>query len=192
MLKKFLTLFMLSILSCTMMCCTTNASSVQEDIPTSIPDMSGYRNMDAQDHVYTEISFASLIELFRRKETAMVMISRENCIYCQNAVWVLNEAAKETGTAVYYVNADAPISAGGGKEENQRLYEELCGYMEDALRADETGEKGLYIPVVLNIQKGKLVKHHVSLTDSFNASQSEVLTEEEAKELTEIYKEVLK
>ena len=160
-------------------------------IPTKPVDMSGYRNMNANDHVYQEISSEILTEMFRKGQSGYVLISKTNCIYCQNAVWVLNKAAKDANTLIYYVDANNPISENPGKDVRERLYKELCGYIDDALLADEYGKKGMYVPVILNIRNGKLVKYHVSLTESFNPNESSILTKEQEDDLYKIYQKVL-
>ena len=181
-------LFIPLILFCLSLGCT---SSKPKEITYTIPDMSDYRNMEDTEHHFREISFESLIEIFRQKKTAIVWLSRINCMYCQNAVWIMNKAAEDAGISPYYVDAQKPISETGGKEENDRLYDELCGYIYDALLPDETGKRDLYIPLLLNIQNGKLIRYHTALTDSFSLSKSDTLSEEEVQELYDIYRTVI-
>ena len=173
-------------------CSAGSVSEVPEySISYTEADMSGYRNMEGKDHMFREIRFETLIDLFRHQGSAVVWISRTNCPYCQNAVWILNDAAEDAGIPVYYINADSPMSQNGTMEENQRLYEELCGYIQEALRTDETGTLTMYVPLLMNIQSGILINYHVSLTDSFSLSDSDTLSEKETEELYNIYRSVL-
>ena len=192
MLKKFFRRGFLSVLVLVLVFGTGCTAPAPKEITYTIPDMTGYKNMEEAEHHFREISFTSLLEIFRQKKSAIVWLSRTNCMYCQNAVWIVNKAAEDAGISAYYVDAQNPMSETGGKEENERLYKELCGYINDALRLDESyGTRELYIPLLLNIQDGKLVKYHVALVDSFSMSKSDTLTEEEAQELYDFYQEVL-
>ena len=190
--KKIISLFLILFIF-TQTGCTNKetVSSRHEEIPYTIPDMSGYRNMEGKEHNFREITLESLVELFRQKETFYIWMSKTDCIYCQNAVWILNDAALEAGASVYYLDTGRPLE-NMTVEEFYTLYDELCGYMRDACLVDNDGSLALYAPMIANIQNGQLIKHHVSLTDSYSAAESDTLNEEEVKELYAIYQEVLK
>lgn len=170
--------------------CTRNNSLNKEKYMGSLADMSGYISID-DDRRFYKISTAELLSLFRRNESGVVMISKEDCVYCQNAMHILNDAAKDSDSYIYYVDCNDPMPESTEKEERKQVFEDLCVFIDQALKTDEKGEKSLYVPLLIKVKNGKMTDYHFSLVSSFSVDKSLKLNDTEEKELYEIYRRMI-
>lgn len=156
----------------------TITSSVE--LKASVADMSGYEFLDDEDPAFVQITYSESLRLFQEKGSGILFYGYEDCYYCNRAVPILNEAAKEAGITIYYV--DTYDSA----NTTRKQYDELMTYLESTFQEDEeTGELAFYVPDVVGVKNGEVVDYHVSLTDDF-------IKGNDAKQLTRAQKNSLK
>ncbi|MCI6272367.1 MAG: hypothetical protein MR601_05395 [Erysipelotrichaceae bacterium] len=137
-------------------------------------DMSDYVLLKDSDHVYLDLSTENAIKLFEEKGSAVVYIGYVNCPWCNRAVPVLNEIAKESGINVYYLDV--------AKEENRTQLDTLINtYLKDSL---DNGE--LFVPFVIGIKNGEIVSSQVALVSSYK-DYSKDMTKTQISEMKEIY-----
>ena len=67
-------------------------------------DLSAYEGFTDEQNAFVEISLEASLEKIEQGESFMIYYGKPNCPWCIEAVPVLNEAAKENGAVVYYVD----------------------------------------------------------------------------------------
>lgn len=152
-------------------------------LETGTADMSGYRFLDDSDPAFVKISYAQSLRMFTEKGSGILFYGYDSCYYCNRAVPILNEAAKEAGITIYYI--DAMDSSGTSKDD----YNALMTYLEPTFREDsDTGEMTFFVPDVVGVKNGEITGFHVSLVDGFQAGDEDAqLTDEEKNELKQDY-----
>ena len=182
---------------------TAEASSAPEytitnsvDLVTSEADMTGYQWLYDTDPPFVETTFQESIRMFTEKGSGILYYGRTNCPWCQRAVPVLDEVAKETGVTIYYIDASEPLAtaADGSVDatKSQEVYQELLGYISPILEKDEDGKPAFQIPEVIGVKNGEIVGHHLSLVDSFSLdSEDAQMNDEQVAELKDIYRRII-
>lgn len=182
---------------------TAQASSAPEytitnsvDLVTSEADMTGYQWLYDTDPPFVETTFQESIRMFTEKGSGILYYGRTNCPWCQRAVPVLDEVAKETGVTIYYIDAQQPLAtaADGSVDaaKSQEVYQELLGYISPILEKDEDGKPAFQIPEVIGVKNGEIVGHHLSLVDSFSLdSEDAQMNDEQVAELKDIYRRII-
>lgn len=137
--------------------------------------------------------------------TGIIYLGYPECPWCRNAVPVLLEAASELNVKdVYYINLkderdtievmeDGTLKTTkegteGYKKLLKRLDAVLDEYVLEDLNGNEvkTGEKRIYVPLVLFVREGKIVGVH-SDTVSSQTNPYVALTTDQKNELLDIY-----
>ena len=80
---------------------TNNAGQINLDATKA--DMSAYVFMEDDDPAFLEVSTEESLRMFVNG-TGVVVYSYETCPWCNRILPILDEAAKEYGTEVFYVN----------------------------------------------------------------------------------------
>ena len=148
------------------------------------------------------------VEMLKNK-TGIIYFGASWCPWCRNAIQVLFDVAKEKKIDVlYYVDMDKvrniyEVKEGELVKTQQEGYYELLEALDSILGHDtykidkegtiyDTGEKRIYMPLVVGIHNGSIVDYHVG-TVSLQEDQTKysALTEEQYKQLFEIYEEMI-
>lgn len=123
-----------------------------------------------------------IIEILK-SGTGIIYFGFPDCPWCQSAVPVLLDVANKIDIEeIYYFN---PKNI---RESNTDTYKEIVKLLGDNLKADEKGNKRLYVPDVYFISGGKIVGHSFKTVDSQINPSENPLNEEQALELKNIYK----
>ncbi|MFV0480066.1 MAG: TlpA family protein disulfide reductase [Anaerorhabdus sp.] len=157
----------------------TEGTSEVTEFPKA--DMSAYSLLTDENHVFQTISMETSVALTGSDTRVVIYYGYADCPFCQQAVPVLNEAAKEEGYTVYYVDIHSTEGS------DQTAFESLFPYVESFLRLDEEGEPAFYVPMVMIAQNGKVEQVHIGLAPS---ATSATMTEEQKEELKSIYIEM--
>ncbi len=153
------------------------------ELQTMTPVLAGYEFLEDDDPAFTEITLAESIRMYREKGSGILYYGREGCWWCQRVVPVLNEAAKEAGVLVYYVDVALPTS--------KESYDELVSYIEGIFELDaSTGEPVFKVPEVIGVKNGEITGHHLSLVSSFDPDKQDMLTDAQREELKQIYLDI--
>lgn len=145
-------------------------------------DMSGYGDLKITDHHYIEETMKGLLEKAEEKKDGIYYMGYLNCPWCQDIVPVLEQAAKETGNYIYYIDIK--------DEKNTPYKDKLKDWASDNLLEDEYGVKMLYVPYVIVMKKGKITSSHIGTFDTHDATQRD-MNEEEKEQLLKIYKDMM-
>ncbi len=153
-----------------------------------------------KDNVMTYLNVEEVLDLLDKK-TGVIYFGYPECPWCRNAVPVLLDAALNTGLArIYYYNANQIknikevnddgniIETQKAKKGYQELLDALDSILEEYTLTDKegntvsTGEKRIYVPLVVFVKDGQIVAHHSATVDSqkdpyvkLNATQKEEL-----------------
>ena len=155
------------------------------------------------------ISIEDLLELLK-SGTGIVYFGRPTCPWCRNAVPVLLEVAKEEKLdTIYYFDMDTikndwefkdgkPVKTREEKDGYYELLELLKDYLRDYTIKDDdgndvsVGEKRVYVPMVLSIKNGEVLKTQISTVDLDEGQTAyDRLTTKQQDELVEIYMEII-
>jgi predicted bacteriocin transport accessory protein len=165
-------------------------------------DMSGYKYLSDKSPAFIQITMKESLRLIDEKGSGIVLYSYATCPWCNRAVPVLNEVAKEMGIHIYYVDVyEAELMSSDGKSfstEGKAVIQSMLSHYDTILRheANETTgkvEPTLYTPEVVAIKQGMITSHHTSLVDDFTMnSEADQLSEAQTAELAGIYEELIR
>ena len=114
--------------------------------------------------------------------TGIVYFGFPECPWCRNAVPVLIDIVKDMGIEeIYYFNPKEI------RENNTQTYQETLKLLGENITDDENGNKRLLVPDVYFVSGGKIIGHHFKTVDT-QTDPNENLTDEQKKELRNIYK----
>ncbi|MCI5773511.1 MAG: hypothetical protein MR210_03010 [Erysipelotrichaceae bacterium] len=139
---------------------------------------------EGSDIAIEKISFDDSLRMFAEKGTGIIIWGKVDCAYCQSALPVLNDAALSQGVPAYYVDIY-------GEEVNDEQINALMQHLEPILKVVD-GQPVMYVPEVVALKDGQIVGNHLSLVDSFNASQQYAMSDEQKMELQDIYIDLIK
>ena len=164
-----------------------------------------YPQMDiSKDNMIKYLDVEEVLDILK-DGTGVIYFGYPECPWCRNAVPVLLNAAQNTSLAqVYYYNANAIKNIKEVDDEGKivETQKEKAGYR-DLLKALDsilkeytltdkdgntvhTGEKRIYVPLVVFVKDGKIIAHHEGTVDS-QKDPYVLLNEEQKEELNQIY-----
>lgn len=119
------------------------------------------------------------------QRSAVIILADPTSEWSQQAVPVFNEAVKQVTDQAYYYNAS-----------NERDNEVLLRQIQAARFTDEITKllyDELYLPIVIQVQRGQIVQVHVGTVSSHVISQGQIpsLTASQQLELRSIYEALL-
>lgn len=135
----------------------------------------------------TKISMQEALSMLKEKKDALFYFGYPDCPWCKEAIPVLKEVSTEKKKTVYYIQTR--------DEKKELLYSakekaKLTPYLRSYMKQDEKKEYQLYVPLVVMVEKGKVLKGHLGTVDGHDAHER-LMTEDEVKELKKIYEEML-
>ena len=136
---------------------------------------------------FDPMSFEEAIAFFEDKQSGLLYFGFPNCPWCQEVVPILHELASQAHVPVYYIQTR--------DEEGIRLYtdsqrDDIAPYLNDFIRNNAKGEPTLYVPLVLAIENGQVIKGHQGTISGHNAHEEE-LTSVQKQELQEDLSELV-
>ncbi len=169
---------------------------------TKTLDMGGYVWLDDKNPNFIQITMAESLRLMDEGGSGIVVYSYDTCPFCNRAIPVLNQAAKEAGIYVYYVDVyEKELMTPDGQsfsEEGNATVKSMMTHLDSILkheRNEETGqmEPALYTPEVVAIKNGQITGHHVALVDDFKLKdQNSQMSDAQKEELKQIYLDLFK
>lgn len=149
--------------------------SIDIELNAKKADMSEYVLLKDENHAFLKLTLKESLRLFSEDGTGMLYLGFVNCPWCNRAVPILNDAAKESEAAVYYVDMY-------GDDVNKEDINILIVNISSLL-----GEDGsLSVPLVIAIKNGNIVGHQLALGPSYNDYTQDV-NEEQYNETKDIY-----
>jgi len=165
-------------------------------------DMSGYKYLTDKNPAFIQISMKESMHLIDNGGSGILLYSYPKCPYCNRAVPVLNDAAKEMGIKVYYIDVyekDLMTSDGNSfSAEGKTIIQSMLTHFDSILAHEPNKTTGevepvLYTPEVVAIKKGQIIGHHTSLVDSIVLnSDADQMTDEQKAELKGDYEDLIR
>ena len=157
-----------------------------------------------KDNIVKYVNAKETLDILQNK-TGVIYIGFPSCPWCRNIVPVLLNAASSTGVArINYLDAtnlrdqlalnenNEVIVKKEGATGYQELLKELDEILDEYILTTEdgkkiaTGEKRIYVPLVIFVQSGKIVSYHVDTVESQKDPYIK-LNNEQTEELFNIY-----
>lgn len=155
-------------------------------------DMSNYYHLQDDDPAFIEVSMEESHRLYKNKMTGVILYSYEDCPFCNLAVPILNEAAKENDYPVYYVDVYNDELMNLPRTERVAIQDQMMEDIEEILDVDEEGEPEFLVPLVIAVKHGKIIGSHTSLVDNFKPEDiSDVMSDEQNERLKKIYMDLI-
>ena len=129
-------------------------------------DMRGYKLLKDKNHMYQANDLKSLILKIKEGFSGVIYFGFESCPFCNQVVPILNYIAKEYGQVITYVNIYNYRFDKNGNKLNTFLdeYTSIQLYLKDYLKEDKT----LYVPCVVFVKKGEIIKYIQGIGDCTN------------------------
>ena len=150
------------------------------EVETFPVDMSAYANMNSVDHQFVGVKPTDFIDIVNNDGSALFYIGYSSCPICNEAVPLINQAAKELGLKVYYIDAYS---------ETYPLidyYDEFIEVIKPILKLRD-GEPILYTPHVVAVKNGEFVADIIGL-----GKVDDLSTEKNYEKALNAYKDVMK
>lgn len=151
-------------------------------------DMSGYDKLKTKDHHFITSSMNELLQAEKNKKSGVYYMGYVDCPWCQDAVPVLEDAAKEEGIYIHYV---AIRDKAHNVTFDEKTKEQFFAWASNSLPKDDQGKPTLYVPFVIAMKDGKIVQTHDGTVNGHDANKRD-LTENEKTKLKEIYIKLIK
>ena len=137
-----------------------------------------------------EISLPSAITFFENKYSGVMVFAKPDSRYSQKAFAVLNQAAKDAGVTVYYVDVSRKFYK--TDEEFMQYREKVEEFIDKTYLENPKGGTSLYIPDVMAVKDGKVVDFHVGVLEDYDIDVNPEMTEEQYKKIYNIYADLIK
>lgn len=170
-------------------------------VSTKDLEMDDYYLLEDEDPAFYQITFDDSLRIFTEGGTGVILYSYPTCPWCNRAVPVLNEAAKDLGMNIFYVYIyENEMVVEKTEEEWNATLDTFYEVASKALPTDvdvETGEETpvFKVPLVIAVKDGKITSSHYSLVNGFTITSEDdttsVLTDSQHEELLGIYKELI-
>lgn len=106
----------------------------------------------SSDNIVKYASVNEILNMLNNHGDAVVYFGYPTCLYCRNAIQVLNNVAKNTELeTIYYLDV----------EEKNDKYDELAQALGEELTTENNGKKEIYTPLVIFVANGKVVSYNI-------------------------------
>lgn len=134
------------------------------------------------DSAFKEITLSEAQKKIGSGYNGILYFGYESCPYCQEVKPIVEKLEKKTNVPIFYVNLkDKKDEKAFSNADKKAIYPYLIDYMEEI-----DGEYKLYVPLVVSIKDGKVIKGHLSTVDGHDASIAK-MTDEQYRE---VYKDI--
>lgn len=142
------------------------------------PQESEYKAL-LEDSIIEVKTYQDLENTLKSQQTAIYFLGYESCPWCEDALPILVDEAKQSKVTIHYINTK-------GLKNDKDNYQ----MMQDLLKPILNSDKKIYFPNVIAIKNGKIQKNHIGTVESYNPNERE-MTSEEKQQLRIIYKDIL-
>ena len=120
-----------------------------------------------------------------------MVFAKPDSRYSQKAFAVLNQAAKDAGVTVYYVDVSRKFYK--TDEEFMKYREKVEEFIDVTyLENPQGGGTSLYIPDVMAVKNGRVVDFHVGVLEDYDIDVNPQMTEEQYQKIYNIYADLIK
>lgn len=146
-------------------------------------DMSGYKGLTSTNHQFLGVTVKDLEKTINEEGYGAFVLSRVGCDHCQLLMKYINEAAKELGVNVYYIDAESSLYPIVGTDD----YDLLDRILKPIEEKTDDGEIELQTPHFFTVVNGEFGYSYIGISFKDN----EHPTEKEEKDIINKYKKAL-
>lgn len=150
------------------------------EVETFPVDMSAYANMSSVDHQFVGVKPTDFIDIVNNDGSALFYIGYSSCPICNEAVPLINQAAKDLGLKVYYIDAYSEVYP------LTDYYDEFFEVIKPILKLRD-GKPILYTPHVVAVKDGEFVADIIGL-----GKVDDLSTEKNYEKALNAYKDLMK
>ena len=150
-------------------------------------DLSAYGCFQNNDHVFYDTSVKEMAANMDEGKTFAVCFGSSDCSWCREAMPLINDAAKNAGFEVGYIDTRKNPEWDSNMEIDD--YDLLVERVGEYLGFDQDGLRHLYTPSLFVFRFGKVVGYHEGTVETHNANVRE-MSQEEKLTLREIYRDM--
>ena len=104
-----------------------------------------------EDNIYVYRTYEEIVKILENG-TGIVLLGFPECPWCQRYAVYLNEVAKDLDfDKIYYYNIYED------RKNNTEEYQKIVSLISDNLQYDDEGNKRIYVPSVIAVNKGEIV-----------------------------------
>ncbi len=144
-----------------------------------------YESIISSD-TFISIDFETAVSMLKNKESGIFYFGYPDCPWCLEALPIMQETAASLGQNIYYVATRDEERNVLYSDEEVDIILEYVGEYEDT---DEEGNLHLYVPLVVKVNNGEVVGGNLGTVEGHDAHERK-MTEEEKKQLSQIYLEM--
>ena len=170
--KKLLVMVLMAISLCA---CSVKTNIIP--IESSEVDMSLYRKMENVEHHFRAVTPQEISRVIDEGGSAAFYIGNIFCPTCNKMVYIIEEAAKQSGTTVYYYDT----MYGGYTPEDEPVID-LVEHLSPVLFTDERGFKVINTPHVFVVKNGEIISSSIGKPEAGN--------EDFVEHATKLYREM--
>ncbi|MEF9920571.1 MAG: glutaredoxin family protein [Erysipelotrichaceae bacterium] len=149
-------------------------------------DMSGYKDFKEKNNQFITMNLEESLTVFKEKKSAILYYGFPECPWCDEALPIMNQVAKDNKLKIYYIDIDAEKS---DDKTYKNQVKELSTYMSDYMEKDESGVYRLYVPMVSVVKNGVTTSSNIGTVDSHDAHERK-MNDKEKEELKKIYSDM--
>ncbi|MEG1299546.1 MAG: hypothetical protein RSC93_02390 [Erysipelotrichaceae bacterium] len=167
--------------------CSLTACSQAPILKEEKPAVMHYDGFKNKDNVFLKADCKDLFKTMEEKKDGIFYFGFANCPWCVQILPTLNQVAKDKQIKISY------IETRNSKNEmllSDKELEKTINLLEDKLECDEEGKKHIYVPFVIQIKDGIVIKSHLGSVENHDAHERD-MTKEEQIELEKIYIKLL-
>lgn len=131
------------------------------------------------DSVIQSVTYQDFQNTINSQQTALYFLGYEDCPWCEDALPILIEEAKQSKTTICYVNTK-------GLKNDKDNYQMMQTLLNPILNSD----KKIYFPNVIAIKNGQIQRNHIGTVESYNPNERE-MNSDEKQQLRIIYRNIL-
>ena len=131
--------------------CIFMALNKEEKTETDAVKFSKEYTLVGEENVFVYRDIDEIIKILKNG-TGVVLLGFPECPWCQQYAVYLNEVAKDLDfEKIYYFNI---LNA---RKDNTEKYQEIVSLIGEHLQYDDEGNKKVYVPAVIAVNKGEIV-----------------------------------
>ena len=133
-----------------------NTVAAEENIEwQELEYLDAYEQLDEKYYeVFRGIELEGLEKAIKEEKTCLIMLSFPSCHNCQEVINEIGKTAYELNKKIYILDPSKLV-------ESKETYNKALEILNDVLLENDEGEKKLYTPEIIRIDKGKFADHFV-------------------------------
>lgn len=139
---------------------------------------SAYQSL-LNSHNIQKITYQDFFEDVDDKESGVYFLGYEGCPWCEDALPIAIDIAKEKDVKLHYMNTKGLKNDTQNSNQMKEILTECC----------DPNDGKLYYPLLVSLKDGKVSQYYIGTSEGYDPNERE-MNEKEIKQLIKDYKEV--